>query len=118
MLILFGERKRATMNIVEEKITRIKKWLDHIDFEYEHPGYAKDLYKELDNIQNEYNNLQKNILEEINTPRTMIPKDWVPSVCPRCKERFSEYEECDDGYYHRAYSLERCPYCGQKIKWE
>ena len=29
-----------------------------------------------------------------------------------------EYEECDDGYYHRAYSLERCPYCGQKIKWK
>ena len=58
------------------------------------------------------------IFEEINTLQIMIIKDWEPSVCPRCNERFSAYEDCDDGYYRRAYSLERCPYCGQKVKWE
>ena len=68
--------------------------------------------------KNEYINLQKKIFEEINTLQIMIIKDWEPSVCPRCNERFSAYEDCDDGYYRRAYSLERCPYCGQKVKWE
>lgn len=105
------------MNVIEKRVARIKYWLDHIDFEHEHPGYAKDLYEELDNIQDEYNDLQERILQEINTPRKMITKNWEPSVCPRCNESFSDYEECDDGYYQRAYALQRCPYCGQKIKW-
>lgn len=63
------------MNVVEDKVARIKKWLDHIGFEYEHPGYAKDLYKELDDIQNEYNICKEKILQEINTPKNMITED-------------------------------------------
>jgi hypothetical protein len=47
----------------------------------------------------------------------VIQEKWSPSECPRCHKDFSEYEPCDDGYYARAYSLERCPYCGQLIKW-
>ena len=70
-------------------------------------------YKKYIIIQNEYNKMQ-----EINIPKKVITEDWESSVCPNCKENFSEYEECDDGYYQRAYSLERCPYCGQKLKWE
>ena len=31
---------------------------------------------------------------------------------------FFDYEPCDDGYYQRAYSMERCPFCGQKLNWD
>ena len=56
-------------------------------------------------------------LKDINTPMKTIQEQWNPSECPRCKEPFFEYEPCNDGYYQRAYSLERCPYCGQKLEW-
>ena len=83
----------------------------------------KDFFEEIArrycyDTKNEYINLQKKIIEELNTPQKMITREWEPSVCPRCNEQFSAYEDCDDGYYRRAYSLERCPYCGQKIKWK
>ena len=55
---------------------------------------------------------------DFNTPMKMIEEKWNPSKCPRCYSDFSEYEECDDGYYNRAVGFERCPYCGQKISWE
>lgn len=57
-------------------------------------------------------------LDEINQPRLVIQEDWCPSMCPRCGKDFSDFEPCNDGYYSRCVSLDRCPYCGQKIKWE
>lgn len=66
----------------------------------------------------EYNKGYSQALKDINKPMQMIIEKWEPSVCPRCKETFSEYEPCHDGYYVRASTLERCPYCGQKIIWE
>lgn len=56
-------------------------------------------------------------LKDINTPLLMIMEDYSPSKCPRCQKDYFEYEPCDDGYYKRATSLERCPYCGQNIVW-
>lgn len=56
--------------------------------------------------------------EKINTPRLVIQQQWKPSRCPTCGEYFDDYEDCNDGYYKRAYNLNRCPFCGQKIKWE
>lgn len=56
-------------------------------------------------------------LKDINTPMKTIQEQWNPSKCPRCKQSFFDYEPCNDGYYQRAYSLERCPYCGQKLEW-
>lgn len=56
-------------------------------------------------------------MEDINIPMKMIQRNWRPSECPRCHRDFFDYEACDDGYYDRAYSLERCPFCGQKIIW-
>ncbi|MCL2312270.1 MAG: hypothetical protein FWC41_07275 [Firmicutes bacterium] len=55
--------------------------------------------------------------ELLNTPKKPIIEDWQVSTCPNCDEGFYDYEPCNDGYYKRAYSLERCPYCGQKLKW-
>jgi DNA-directed RNA polymerase subunit RPC12/RpoP len=57
-------------------------------------------------------------LIDINKPQTVIQEAWTNSKCPRCKALFYEYEENDDGYISRAYSLERCPYCGQKLEWQ
>lgn len=54
---------------------------------------------------------------DINTPKKMITENWESSKCPTCKHQFDDYEECNDGYYDRATTLERCPYCGQKIIW-
>lgn len=56
-------------------------------------------------------------LRDINEPMSVIQKNWQPSECPRCNKSFSDYEPCNDGYYKRAYSMERCPFCGQKIVW-
>lgn len=64
-----------------------------------------------------YNEGYQQALRDINTPMLMIQHDWNPSQCPRCKKDFSEYETCNDGYYHRASNLDRCPYCGQRICW-
>lgn len=57
-------------------------------------------------------------VDEINHPCLVIQREWHPSECPRCGEDFSEFEPCDDGYYQRCVSMTRCPYCGQKLKWE
>lgn len=57
-------------------------------------------------------------LEDINDPMLVILKRWNPSECPRCHRDFSEFEECEDGCYNRATNRDRCPYCGQKLKWE
>lgn len=56
-------------------------------------------------------------IEDINTPKRVIIKEWNPSECPACHHDFSDYEMCNDGYYTRAESLSRCPYCGQLILW-
>ena len=60
----------------------------------------------------------KKALEDINDPMLVILKRWNPSQCPRCRRDFSEFEECEDGCYNRATNRDRCPYCGQKLKWE
>ena len=59
----------------------------------------------------------KDAIMELNTPIDMITINWNPSECPRCHNSFVDYEPCNDGFYDRATSLERCPYCGQKISW-
>ena len=64
----------------------------------------------------EVERLQQEITQ-YQVPMLVIQEDWNPSKCPRCGDDFFDYEPCDDGYYKRAYSLERCPYCGQKLTW-
>lgn len=54
-------------------------------------------------------------LADTNIPMSPICRKWEASVCPRCESPFEE--ECNDGYYRRAVGLDRCPYCGQKLKW-
>lgn len=54
----------------------------------------------------------------LNTPHYAICDSWKPSMCPRCGQTFEEYEPCHDGYYDRAKSLSRCPYCGQRLNWD
>lgn len=53
----------------------------------------------------------------LNTPHYVICDSWNPSMCPQCNHTFEEYEPCHDGYYDRAKSLSRCPYCGQRLDW-
>jgi len=69
------------------------------------------------NISKDYQLGYEQALKDINNPMKMIQEDWESSECPRCHKLFYDYEECNDGYYDRAYSLDRCPYCGQKIEW-
>lgn len=42
--------RKNGMSIIEENAKTIKDWLKHLDFEHEHPGYGKDVYKKLDEI--------------------------------------------------------------------
>lgn len=57
-------------------------------------------------------------LKDINTEKKVIKESWSPSRCPQCKEDFSDFEPCNDGYYTRCTSMLRCPFCGQKLKWD
>jgi hypothetical protein len=50
MLVSYGLERRNGMSIIEENAKTIKDWLKHLDFEHEHPGYGKDVYKKLDEI--------------------------------------------------------------------
>lgn len=56
-------------------------------------------------------------LADINKPMAVIIKAWSPSVCPRCYKSFEDFEPCNDGYYRRAMTMQRCPYCGQMLDW-
>lgn len=66
----------------------------------------------------EYERGYARALEDINRSMCVVAERWKPSKCPRCEHSFDDYEECNDGYYNRAKSLERCPYCGQKLDWD
>ena len=50
MRVSYGLKRRNEMSIIEENAKTIKDWLKHLDFEHEHPGYGKDVYKKLDEI--------------------------------------------------------------------
>lgn len=50
MRVSYGLERRNGMSIIEENAKTIKDWLKHLDFEHEHPGYGKDVYKKLDKI--------------------------------------------------------------------
>lgn len=50
MLVSYGLERRNGTSIIEENAKTIKDWLKHLDFEHEHPGYGKDVYKKLDEI--------------------------------------------------------------------
>ena len=67
--------------------------------------------------KSDYERGYERALEDINRPMCVVAEKWNPSDCPRCGHDFSDYEECDDGYYNRATNLYRCPYCGQKLDW-
>lgn len=47
------------MNIMIDNARKIKEWLEHIDFDHEHPGYANDIYKKLDEIIEEAEKLEE-----------------------------------------------------------
>lgn len=66
----------------------------------------------------EFENGYSQALKDINQPMHVVTEDWNPSECPRCGESFAEFEPCDDGYYDRSESLERCPCCGQRLCWD
>lgn len=42
-------------------------------------------------------------------------KDWSPAYCPSCRHELST--SLGDGCYSHPTFLERCPNCGQKLKW-
>ncbi|MEG1562513.1 MAG: hypothetical protein RR365_02110 [Bacteroides sp.] len=65
----------------------------------------------------EYQNGYNRALADINQPMVVVTEAWDPSECPRCGRDFAEFEPCYDGYYDRVTSMERCPYCGQKLCW-
>lgn len=92
-------------------------------FDYENATMHAAMKKAIAIIQNIkdsgdcYKNGYQQALADINTPQQVIQENWNPSKCPGCHASFHDYEPCNDGYYKRAHSLERCPFCGQKLEW-
>jgi len=68
--------------------------------------------------KSDFNKGYQQALMDISKPMAVIAKNWNPSICPRCKGSFSDFEPCFDGYYNRATGLDRCPFCGQRLDWE
>ena len=48
--------------------------------------------------------------------KKIIIKDWNPTKCPTCNHELST--SLGKGYYKHPTFLERCPNCGQAIRWE
>ena len=46
----------------------------------------------------------------------IIIRNWNPTRCPTCGHELST--SLGDGYYKHPTFLERCPECGQAIRWE
>lgn len=49
-------------------------------------------------------------------PKHVNIKDWSPARCPFCNYELST--SLGDGYYQHPTFLERCPKCGQSIRWD
>lgn len=83
---------------------------------YKKPEFVTQ-YNDCRTYQEGYHDGYEAAIKELNTPAHVLIEDWNPSVCPNCHKDFSDYEPCDDGFYKRAYGIERCPYCGQMLDW-
>lgn len=51
---------------------------------------------------------------ELQIPKQPISKSWSPNLCPHCDADLGG--DCNDGYYQNPH-YERCPACGQKLKY-
>lgn len=51
---------------------------------------------------------------ELQIPKQPISKSWSPNLCPHCDADLGG--DCSDGYYQNPH-YERCPVCGQKLKY-
>lgn len=51
----------------------------------------------------------------LNLPMKVIVSDWSPADCPRCGAQLSTHH--GDGYFTHLDYLDRCPDCGQMLKW-
>jgi hypothetical protein len=51
---------------------------------------------------------------ELQIPKQPISKSWSPNLCPHCDADLGG--DCNDGYYQNLH-YERCPVCGQKLKY-
>lgn len=78
-------------------------------------AWILDLNNEDEELLAVYHLLEAIKALDTNVPKEVIIKPWESSQCPNCKEHFKE--DCDDGYYTRATTMERCPYCQQRLKW-
>ena len=52
---------------------------------------------------------------KLRIPTKVISEEWNPNTCPFCLTDLGG--DCDDGYYENPH-YDRCPVCGQKLKWE
>lgn len=59
---------------------------------------------------------EKNVKKSIrdNLYYQPISKSWSPNLCPHCDADLGG--DCNDGYYQNPH-YERCPVCGQKLKY-
>jgi len=64
-----------------------------------------------------FKNGYEQAIKDFNTPKFPIMERYDNSKCPRCGRYFDEYETNEDSVIWRAVTLERCPWCGQKLKW-
>lgn len=51
---------------------------------------------------------------ELQISKQPISKSWSPNLCPHCDTDLGG--DCNDGYYQNPH-YERCPVCGQKLKY-
>lgn len=105
-------------DIVSEVIETLNDFCKHDNtFGDEYKYYESILGESVGSSPSDYERGYRQALNDINTPMGVIMLKWNPSECPRCRKNFSDFEPCDDGYYDRATSMERCPFCGQKLEW-
>lgn len=66
----------------------------------------------------EYEKGYRKALEDINRPMCVVPSQQKPSSCPRCSKSFLTTSLATMGITNRPRSMNRCPFCGQKLDWD
>lgn len=67
-------------------------------------------YREIGTVEECRKAVEKQKAKEI------IIRNWNPTRCPTCNYELST--SLGDGYYKHPIFLERCPNCGQAIRWK
>ena len=105
------------INEIKTEIESCIRNAEIIDSDYCDCVRVKTLKTMLDYMHENYDLGYQQALNDINKPKKPIIEYCEYSRCPRCDKSFIDFENCNYDLIERAKFMDRCPYCGQALKW-